>query len=121
MRLEIAVRNVKWLQCMVEHPEAHVQVLGSVFGRVVFGKSVEHTNLNNEGKPAEPVNPFTQGFFQDIELFRPVPGANDFFTEWSGDFRLIFNDDGVRSLFLKLDSRELRAVFWDCRGESWEK
>ena len=60
MRLEIAVRNVKWLQCMVEHPEAHVQVLGSVFGRVVFGKSVEHNNLNNEGKPAEPVNPFTQ-------------------------------------------------------------
>ena len=84
MRLEITARNGKRLQRMVEHPASHVQVLGSVYGRVVVGKSVEHNNLNNEGKPAEPINPFTQGSFQDIELFRLVPGASDFLQSGRG-------------------------------------
>ncbi len=117
MRLEIAARNVKWLHRMVEHPASHVQVLGSVFGRVVFGKNVEHNNLNNEGKPAEPINPFTQGFFQDSELFRLVPGVSDFSTEWAGDFRLICSDEVVRSFCETGFQRAARCFLGLQRGE----
>lgn len=122
-RLEIAVRNLRWLQVMAMHPADCRQVVGTVFGKIfVGGKSFD--NLKENGSLAEEASPFAKGFVEDVQLFGPMEGAKSFFVEWEKSewsVRALFEDGEIKEAFAALDPTELRVNFWHRNVALWAR
>jgi len=100
VHLELMVRRVKWLIAIVAKPGNAGAMIAAWLGE-----------LPNES--ANYVNPWKQQLQRDLEYCAIVPYWEDFFTQAMGNPICLFNDYDMRSTFLKLDARELRAVLLD--------
>ena len=114
--LELAARRVKWLQSMVKHPEGSSHVVAVLFGKM---KSETEPTIEPDGSLSEKANVMAKKFAEDLNLFRELGAADEFFEEWDqqhgASWLHLLQGQELGEQFGNVDGKELRANF---RGRS---
>ena len=82
IELELAVREVKWLQKLVEGGPAHDQLSGALFGELRVGGVRMYGALGGDGRLSTEASPYARKFISNREYFRPLDSAAEFFKKW---------------------------------------
>ena len=125
IEMELAVREVKWLQKICEGGAAHDQLVGALFGELKVGGVRMYDALDAGGKLSHTASPYARKFIANLDLFRPLDTAKDFFTGWAQTGETItslLGDDDIKEDFMKISPAELRAAFWtrSTNYQPWE-
>ena len=109
--VELYVRRVRWAQEVVRKPEAHPQYLAVMFGTARFEEDMQiPRTMDESGKILETAHPWASQFTADIEALRPFEGAYEFFEQWNGTIKQLFDEKEISNLFVSIDAREVRAA-----------
>lgn len=105
VRVELAVRRVKWYQDWAIHRDDHGQVLGAAFG-VLRGQAV----LDACGQPVHAAHTWAMRVVEDLEWL--AEASEDFASVWedsAGDLRILFNGGELSARFAGCDAGVLRG------------
>ena len=94
--LELRVREVKWLQKMCWGGSAHSQGIGALFGRHLVGGRVAYDAFGKDGRLATTASPFAVKLISNLDFFKPLESASEFFLRWESDgysIRKLLSDD----------------------------
>ena len=79
IELELAVREVKWLQAICGGGAAHDQLIGALFGELKVGGVRMFSALNHTGKLSGVASPYAKKMISNLNYFRPLETAKEFF------------------------------------------